>query len=67
VAEAPVVRGSAEHEATVSRLADFLARHERGVSAYSCWCGWQHTSVPHVEHVAALMAAQRPWEGERRG
>jgi hypothetical protein len=64
----PVVRGDVEHEATVARLADFLERHaymgQAGPWA-ACFCGWGHDTVTHAEHVAATLAAQRPWEVTR--
>jgi hypothetical protein len=60
----PVVRGDAEHEAVVAALRSFLERHAPMGQAgpwVACLCGWGHDTVTHAEHVAATMAAQRPW------
>jgi hypothetical protein len=62
---APVVRGDAAYETRIARLAAFLERHAymgRADRWTACLCGWGHESVTHAEHVAAVMAAQRPWD-----
>lgn len=56
-----------EYEAVVTRLVSELSRHhELGPFPFTqdaaCTCGWMSPEYSYLEHVAATLAARRPWE-----